>query len=59
MTELKHAIDEIKDLCFSMGADIAGIGENHLILTPTNVKIKKTREEGFENTMQRIRSRVA
>jgi SepF-like predicted cell division protein (DUF552 family) len=58
VTELKHAIDEIKDICVSMGSDIAGIGENHLILTPPNVKILKTKEEGFETTMNRIRSRI-
>jgi SepF-like predicted cell division protein (DUF552 family) len=48
VTELKHAIDEIKDTCSSMGADLAGIGENHLILTPPNVK----------SSMQRIRDQM-
>ncbi|MFV2041445.1 MAG: cell division protein SepF [Candidatus Hydrothermarchaeales archaeon] len=59
VTELKHAIDEIKDICLAMGSDIAGIGENHLILTPPNVKILRTKGEGFETTMNRIRSRIA
>ncbi len=58
VNELKHAIDEIKDICLSMGSDIAGIGENHLILTPPNMKILKTKGEGFESTMNRIRSRI-
>lgn len=59
MTELKHAIDEIKEVCISMGADIAGIGENHLILTPPNVKILRTKGDEFERTMKRIRDRMA
>jgi SepF-like predicted cell division protein (DUF552 family) len=59
MTELKHAIDEIKDICVSMGADIAGIGENHLILTPPNVKILRTKGDGFDRTMKRIRNQIA
>jgi SepF-like predicted cell division protein (DUF552 family) len=59
VSELKHAIDEIKDICVAMGSDIAGIGENHLILTPPNVKILRTKGEGFESTMNRIRSRIA
>ena len=59
LTELKHAIDEIKDICISMGADIAGIGENHLILTPPNVKILRTKGDSFESSMKRIRERIA
>ncbi|RMF91160.1 MAG: DUF552 domain-containing protein [Methanobacteriota archaeon] len=59
MTELKHAIDEIKEICVSMGADIAGLGENHLILTPPNVKILRAKGDGFESTMKRIRSQMA
>jgi SepF-like predicted cell division protein (DUF552 family) len=59
MTELKHAIDEIKDICVSMGSDIAGIGENHLILTPPNVKILRTKGDGFDRTMKRIRNQIA
>jgi len=59
VTELKHAIDEIKDTCVSMGSDIAGIGENHLILTPPNVKILRDKGDGFESTMQRIHNQIA
>jgi SepF-like predicted cell division protein (DUF552 family) len=59
MTELKHAIDEIKEICVSMGADIAGLGENHLILTPPNVKILRAKGDEFESTMTRIRNRMA
>jgi SepF-like predicted cell division protein (DUF552 family) len=58
MKELKHAVDEIKDICLSMGGDIAGITEYHLILTPPNVKIERSSEakgESFGDTMERIR----
>ncbi len=58
MKELKHAVDEIKDICLSMGGDIAGITEYHLILTPPNVKIERFSEvkgESFGDTMERIR----
>lgn len=58
VTELKHAIDEIKDICLSMGSDIAGIGDTHLILTPPNVKILRTKGDAFERTMKRIQSRA-
>ncbi len=58
VTELRHAIEEIKEICASMGSDIAGIGENHLILTPPNVKILRTKGDGFESTMKRIREQM-
>ncbi len=59
MNELKHAVDEMKDIAISMGGDIAGLTEFHLILTPPNVKIdrettdSKTRD--FEATMDRVK----
>lgn len=59
VTELKHAIDEIKDICLSMGSDIAGIGENHLIMTPPNIKILRTKGDAFESSMRRIRDQIA
>ena len=55
--ELKHAIDEMKDICLSMGGDIAGITENHLIMTPPNVKIERapeTSDEKFAATMDKV-----
>lgn len=58
INELKHAIDEIKELCEAMGSDIAGIGENHLILTPPNIRILRSKGDGFERTMQRIQNRT-
>lgn len=60
MTELKHAVDEMKDICLSMGGDIAGLGEFHLILTPPGIKIDRTPEkriEDFEETIERVRRR--
>jgi SepF-like predicted cell division protein (DUF552 family) len=56
--ELKHAVDEMKDICLSMGGDIAGITEYHLIMTPPNVKIERspeTREEKFAETMGKVK----
>lgn len=61
MNELKHAVDELKDICVSMGGDIAGISEYHLILTPPTIKIERTSEskaEDFEETMERIRKKM-
>lgn len=55
--ELKHAVDEMKDICVSMGGDIAGLTEYHLILTPPNVKIERSAEpkNGFEESMEKVR----
>ncbi len=61
VNELKHAVDEIKEICTSMGGDIAGLSEYHLILTPPNVKIERSAEskaEDFEDTMERVRTRM-
>lgn len=58
MTELKHAVDEIKEICLSMGGDIAGLSDYHLILTPPSVKIERSAEsraEDFEDTMERVK----
>lgn len=62
MNELKHAVDEMKDICVSMGGDIAGLSEYHLIMTPPRVKIERgpeSRAEGFEETMERIRQKMS
>jgi|GEM_PF-1201419 SepF-like predicted cell division protein (DUF552 family) len=62
MNELRHAVDEMKDICISMGGDIAGLSEYHLILTPPNVKIERASEsksEDFEETMERVRRKTA
>lgn len=60
VTELKHAVDEMKDICLSMGGDIAGLTEYHLILTPPNVKIERSsesRDDGFDKTMEKVRQK--
>ncbi len=62
MNELKHAVDEIKDICVSMGGDIAGLSEYHLIMTPPNIKIERSTEsrvQDFEDTMERVRKRLS
>jgi hypothetical protein len=61
MNELKHAVDEVKDICLSVGGDIAGLSEYHLIITPPGIKIERapgTRAEGFEATIEKIRKRA-
>ncbi len=62
MNELKHAVDELKDICVSMGGDIAGLSEYHLIMTPPTVRIERASESravDFEETMERVRQRMA
>ncbi len=62
MNELRHAVDEMKDLCVSMGGDIAGISENHLIMTPPTIKIERSQEsraEDFEETMERVKRKMS
>lgn len=61
MNELKHAVDEVKDICLSVGGDIAGLSEYHLIITPPTIKVERTpgtRAEGFEATIEKIRKRA-
>lgn len=61
MTELKHAVDEVKDICLSVGGDIAGLSEYNLIITPSGIKIDRapgTRAGDFEATMEKIRKRA-
>jgi SepF-like predicted cell division protein (DUF552 family) len=60
MNELRHAIDEIKDITVSMGGDIAGLSEYHLILTPPGMRIERsaeTKRKEFEETLDRIRAK--
>ncbi len=62
MNELRHAVDEMKDLCVSMGGDIAGISEYHLIMTPPTIRIERSHEsraEDFEATMERVRKKMS
>lgn len=41
MMELKRAIAKIRKTCDALGGDIAGFGENMIIVTPNFVKIYK------------------
>jgi SepF-like predicted cell division protein (DUF552 family) len=62
MSELKHAVDEMKEIVSSMGGDIAGLSEYLLILTPPYMKIERSTEAratDFEEAMERVRKRVA
>lgn len=62
MNELKHAVDEVKEIVSSMGGDIAGLSEYLLILTPPYMKIERGSESkatDFEEAMERVRKRVA
>jgi len=56
MTELKHAVDEMKEVCISMGGDIAGLSEYHLIMTPPNLRIEKASKESFDASMDRAQT---
>ncbi len=61
MNELRHAVDEVKDICISMGGDIAGLSEYHLIITPPSVKIDRepgSRAKGFEEAVEKIRKQA-
>lgn len=61
MNELRHAVDEVKDICLSMGGDIAGLSEYHLIITPPSVRIDRepgSRAKGFEEAVEKIRKRA-
>ena len=39
MDELKHAVSRIKNICTTFDGDIAGVGEEWLIVTPPVAKI--------------------
>ncbi len=60
--ELKYAIKEMKRIVETINGDIAGISENHLIITPTGIKIDRTKEESkekeFEKTIEKIREKM-
>ncbi len=58
MNELKHAVDEMKEVCLSMGGDIAGLSEYHLIMTPPNLRIERGVKEGFEGSLDRVQKAV-
>jgi SepF-like predicted cell division protein (DUF552 family) len=62
MNELKHAVDEIKNTALSMGGDIAGLSEYHLIMTPPGVRVERSgdsKAQDFDDTMERVRKSMA
>lgn len=46
LTELKRAIDKVKKTVEASGGDIAGFGENWLIVTPSFAKVWRAGDEG-------------
>ncbi|MEM7819379.1 MAG: cell division protein SepF [Candidatus Aenigmatarchaeota archaeon] len=41
MNELKRAIEKIKKTCLAIEGDIAGIGEDWIVVCPSNVKVHR------------------
>jgi SepF-like predicted cell division protein (DUF552 family) len=41
MEELKRSVDKLRKTCLAVGGDIAGLGDDWLILTPTSAKIHR------------------
>ncbi len=41
MDELKHAINKIKNTCEIINGDVAGVGDEWLIVTPSSAKIER------------------
>ena len=39
--ELKYAINKMRNICENIGGDIAGVGDEWLILTPNTAKIER------------------
>ena len=44
MEELKRAVDKLKKTCLAVGGDIAGLGEDWLILAPAAAKVHREQE---------------
>jgi SepF-like predicted cell division protein (DUF552 family) len=42
--ELKRAVDQLKGICRGIGGDIIGIGESKILVTPTNIRIYRSKE---------------
>ena len=41
MEELKRSVEKLRKTCMAIGGDIAGLGDDWLILTPTTAKIHR------------------
>lgn len=51
--ELKRAIAKLKKTCDALGGDIAGFGENLLIVTPSFVKIYRGEKTGAPEKVEK------
>ncbi|MCX6815831.1 MAG: cell division protein SepF [Candidatus Aenigmarchaeota archaeon] len=47
MEELKRAVDRVRKTCLAVNGDIAGLGEDWLVLTPAGAKIHREPEENL------------
>jgi SepF-like predicted cell division protein (DUF552 family) len=45
MTQLKRAVDQLRAVCYSVGGDIGQLGKQYIILTPTAVRIRRTKSQ--------------
>lgn len=43
--DLKKAISKVKKTCMAIDGDIAGVGDDFLLLTPANAKIQRPKGE--------------
>ena len=53
IVELKRAIAKLKKTCDALGGDIAGFGENLLIVTPSFVKIYRGEKTGAPEKVEK------
>lgn len=44
MEELKRAVDKLRKTCLAINGDIAGLGEDWLVLTPATAKVHREQE---------------
>ena len=45
LVELKRAINKLKKTCDAIGGDIAGFGDDYIIVTPSFAEIYRSKEE--------------
>ncbi len=44
MEELRRAVEKLKKTCLAVNGDIAGLGEDWLVLTPSSAKVHREQE---------------
>lgn len=52
MTQLKRAVDQLRAVCYSVGGDIGQLGKQYIILTPTAVRIQRTKSQEVATSHQ-------